>query len=172
MTYELQGVGSVDDAAIEVGEDPSHIGRVPLTKAGGEPVTLEPRSFELKTTGAVGDLKVTLRSATVRWDLPDWAEELPADRQVVIVTYDATFIGNFPGGFAFTGDNVALRLPDGTQVAARTDGHSQSVEHIGAGRTKRGLSSRFEIPASVTSDIEFLVIDEGTSKALPLAIGG
>ena len=172
MTYELQGVTSVDAAAIEIGDAPSHIGRVPLTAAGGEPVSLEPRTFDLDAAGAVGDLKVTLRSGLVRWDLPDWAEELDADKQVVILTYDATFIGSFTGGFAFTDENVALRLPDGTEVGPRPDGHSQSVELIGAGRTKSDLFTRFEIPAGVTGDVEFLVIDEGTSKAIPLAIPG
>ena len=37
MTYELQGVTSVDDASVQVGATPSHIAFVPLTAAAAPP---------------------------------------------------------------------------------------------------------------------------------------
>ena len=49
----------------------------------------------------------------LRWDLPDWSQELDASLEALTLTYDVTYTGDFAGGFAFTGDNVALRLPDG-----------------------------------------------------------
>ena len=57
-------------------------------------------------------------------------------------------------------------------MAPREDGHSQSIELIGAGRTKRDLFSRFEIPASVRGFISFVVIDGDKEQLIPLAIPG
>jgi hypothetical protein len=172
MTYELQGVTSVDDATVQVGGAPSHVAFAPLTTGGGTTVTLEPQVLLLTGTGTAGDLRITLTGGLQRWDLPDWWEELAADRQAIIVDYDATFLGDFPGGFAFTGENVALRLPDGTDVPPRADGHSQSVELIGAGKTKRGLFSRFEIPAGVAGEVSLVVTDLEEEQLIPLVIPG
>ena len=83
-----------------------------------------------------------------------------------------TYAGDFAGGFAFTGENVALRLPDGTVVSPRRDGHSQSVELIGARKTKKNLFSRFEIPAGMIGEFALLVRNGATEKAIPFTIGG
>jgi len=159
MTYELQGVTSVDDAVVQVGLDPQHLARVPLTAAGGEPVVFQPVDFDLAGTGTAGDLRINLRQGELRWDLPDWSQELAADRQALTLTYDVTYVGEFAGGFAFTGDNVYLRLPDESIVNPRRDGHSQSVELIAATRTKDGLFSRFEIPAGMTGKFALFVVN-------------
>lgn len=172
MRYELQGVTSIDDASVQVGAAPSHVAFVPLTAGGGTAVTLEPQVLPLTGTATAGDLRITLTGGLQRWDLPDWWEELPADRQVITVDYDATFVGGFPGGFAFTGKNVALRLPDGTDVPPRADGRSQSVELIGAGKTKRGLFSRFEIPTTVAGEVSLVVIEVDEEGLIPLVIPG
>jgi hypothetical protein len=67
---------------------------------------------------------------------------------------------------------VALRLPNGKVVDSRPDGHSQSVELIGAGKTKRGLMSRFEIPAGMTGKFALLVKSGGTQRAIGFTIKG
>jgi hypothetical protein len=172
MTYELQGVTSVDDATVQVGAAPSHLAFAPLTAAGGIAVSLEPQTLLLTATGTAGDLRITLTGGLQRWDLPDWSQELAADRQAITIDYEATFEGDFPGGFAFTAENVALRLPDGTDVAPRADGHSQSVELIGAGKTKRRLFSRFEIPDSVAGEVQLVVTDGDEEALIPLVIPG
>ena len=170
MTFELQGVASVDDAGVQIGEAPEHAGFVPLTPAAGAPVTLEPRELSFSGEGVARDLEIKVTGGLQRWDLPDWSEELHADRQVITVDYDATFNGGFTGGFPFTGENVALRLADGTDVSPRADGHSQSVELIGPGRTKRHLFSRFEIPSDVRGTVSFVVKDGGKERLIPLVI--
>ena len=43
MTYELQGVTSIDDAGVQVGAPPSHVAFVPAHGRGGTAVTLEPQ---------------------------------------------------------------------------------------------------------------------------------
>jgi hypothetical protein len=172
LTYELQGIASIDQAVLEIGAGPLHVARVPLTPSAGDPVVFAPQDLAFTGSGASGTLKLTIHAGELRWDLPDWSQELDASLQALTITYDATYSGDFTGGFAFTGDNVALRLPDGTVVTARRDGHSQSVELIAARKTKKGLMSRFEIPAGLTGTFALLVRN-GTSaaKAIPFTIG-
>ncbi|MEO8273997.1 MAG: hypothetical protein ABI620_08015 [Chloroflexota bacterium] len=172
LTFELQAIPSVDAGTFEVGATPDHIARVPITPAAGEPVTFEPQALALKGSAQASTLKLTLKGGVLRWDLPDWTEELKAKLQVLTVTYEVTYTGDFAGGLAFTGVNVALKLPDGTVVSARRDGHSQSVELIGAHKTKKGLFSRFEIPAGMTGTFTLLVRMPGTEKTIKFAIGG
>lgn len=170
LTFELQGVASIEQAVLEFGSGPLHVARVPMTPFGGTVVDFEPVKLALSGNGAAGSLKLTLHAGELRWDLPDWSQELDASLQALTLTYDATYTGDFSGGFAFTGDNVALKLPDGTIIAARRDGHSQSVELIGAKKTKKGLISRFEIPAGLTGRFSLLVRN-GSEKAIPFTIG-
>ena len=172
LTFELQAIASIEDAAFEVGRAPDHIARVPITAAGGKAVTFEPQAFELKGSAQASTLKVALKSGLLRWDLPDWTQELNTNIQVLTVTYDVTYTGDFAGGLAFTGENVALKLPDGTVVSARRDGHSQSVELVGAHKTKKGLFSRFEIPAGLTGTFSLLVRSSGAEKTIKFTIGG
>ena len=172
LTYDIQGVSSVDLAAIEIGNAPNHIARLPLASPGGGSAVLEPLSLALAGSATAVDLKITLHTGELRWDLPDWSQELDAGLAVVTLTYDVTYAGTFSGGFAFTGDNVALRLPNGTIVSARPDGRSQSVELIGARKTKQSLFSRFVIPSGTTGKFALLVINGKATKAIVFTIGG
>lgn len=172
LSFELQAIPSAEDARIEVGGAPQHVASVPMTPAAGPLVAYEPVALQLKGTATSSALKLTLTGGVLRWDLPDWQQELNANVQALTLTYDATYAGDFAGGLAFTGENVALRLPDGSVVSARRDGRSQSVELIGARKTKKALFSRFEIPAGLTGKFALLVRNAGTEKAITFAIGG
>ena len=172
LSFELQEIASAEDGLLEIGSDPDHIAKVPFGPKGGKAVTFEPVQLKPTGTGTAGSLRVALRSGVIRWDLPDWSQELTEDLRALTLTYDATFTGTFPGGLAFTGDNVALRLPNGKVVDSRPDGHSQSVELIGAGKTKRGLMSRFEIPAGMTGKFALIVKSGGTQRAIGFTIRG
>ena len=170
LTYVLQRVASAEKAVLLIGEAPNHVARVPLTPAGGDAVSLEPVELALAGKGDARTLRLTLRGALVRWDLPDWSQEVAADAEVITLTYDATYLGSFTGGFAFTGGNVALRLPDGTIVEARPDGHSQSIELIAAHQTKRALFSRFEIPSGLTGKFQLQVRNGSTTTGIRFTI--
>ncbi len=159
IEFDVIGHGSASAAAIVIGRDGEHQPRVPLGPVAGEAATFEPVALELRGNTTAGQLRLRLRSAELRWDLPDWAQELAADRAILTVFYDAAFLGSFPGGFPFTGENVALRLPDGTLVEARSDGRSQSIELIAAGKNKRNLRTRFEIPAGISGEVALVAID-------------
>ena len=170
MTYDLQGVASVAGAVIHIGEAPNHVALIPLTAAGGAPETFEPVAVAVSGRGDAADLRITLRTGEIRWDLPDWSLELPSDVEALTLTYDVTYLGNFTGGFAFTGNNVALKLPDGKIVEARRDGHSQSIELIGAGSTKRALFTRFEVPSGLTGKFALLVRNGSARRTISFMV--
>ncbi len=172
MTYELQGIASVDKGVLLIGDDLQHVARIPLTPAAGDLLDFEPVVLSFRGAGTAGDLRLTLRGGVLRWDLPDWSQELVAALDAVTLTYDVTYLGTFSGGFAFTGDNVRLRLPNGTLIGPRRDGHSQSIEPIGAGKTKRGLFSRFEIPTGMTGRFGLIVRDGNASKTIAFDLRG
>ncbi len=170
LTFELQEIASADDAVLEIGAEGDHIARVPFGPEGGDAVTFEPIDFVIKGANSAGDVRITVKRVHLRWDLPDWSQQLPKDRRALTVTYDVTYSGTFAGGFAFTGDNVALRLPDGKVVEERRDGHSQSIELVGPKKVKRALFSRFEIPAGATGTFQLLVRNGGTTRGIPFKI--
>lgn len=172
LTFELQGIASADDGVLVIGADPDHIAKVPFGPAGGEAVTFQPVALTLKGSGAAGQLKLTLRSGLLRWDLPDWSQELTADLRALTVTYDATYTGSFTGGLPFSGGNVALRLPNGKVVEPRRDGRSQSIDLIGPGKTKKSLFSRFEIPAGATGTFQLIVRSGGETDGIAFTIKG
>ena len=172
LTYELQGIASIDDAAIEVGALPLHVARVPFRPAPGEDTVFAPMAVRVSGSNTAVDLRITLRTGLLRWDLPDWSEEMDAKLAILTLTYDVTYAGDFPGGISFTGENVALRLPNGKIVEERRDGHSQSVELIGPKKTKKGLSTRFEVPFGMTGKFALVVRNGSTQKTIPFTIGG
>jgi len=171
LTFEVNGAGSADSGVLTIGDDPLHIATVPLSDPK-EAVAYQPVAVATNGTGAAGDLRLTLHGGELRWDLPDWSQELDASLEALTLTYDATYTGDFSGGFAFTADNVALRLPDGKVVTPRRDGHSQSIELIGPKKTKKNLFSRFEIPSGTTGQLALLVRNGSAEKAIPITIGG
>jgi hypothetical protein len=170
LTYELQGVASVDRAEVVIGEAPNHVALVPLTGAAGSTVALKPVNLTVSGTAHAGSLGLALRGGVIRWDLPDWSQELAGDLEVITLTYDVTYDSGFTGGFAFTGDNVQLRLPDGTILDARKDGHSQSVELIAAHQTKRALFSRFEIPNGTKGKLTLLLHNGAASDTIRFTV--
>lgn len=171
LTFELQGIPSAQDAVVLIGVDPQHVARLPLAVAGAGARIFQPVALELSGAGAAGDLRIRLKSGELRWDLPDWSQQLDAGLQALTLTYDVTYQGAFAGGLAFTGENVRLRLPDGALVEPRHDGHSQSIELIGAGKTKANLFSRFEIPTGTAGKLALVVVERSAERAIPFTIG-
>jgi hypothetical protein len=151
-------------AALRIGRPDEHQVVVPLVAGSGTSVTLEPRTLKVGGSGTAGSLIVKLTGGELRADLPDWGLELPGTSLALTLVYDVTFRSSFSGGFPFTGDSVGLRLPDGTTIAARPDGHSAPAAVIAAGATTKGLRSRFEVAAPATGAYA-LVIRNGSATA-------
>lgn len=171
LVFEVQSHSSIDDGVLRIGRPGDHQVQIPFSSGAIPSVTLEPQSAPISGVSTAGGIRLALRRREVRWDLPDWYQELPVATEVLTVTYDVTYVGTFTGGASFTAANVRLRLPNGTLVAPRKDGHSQSVVLIGAGRTVKNLMSRFEIPTGASGTLAILVLDGSIHHLIPFKIG-
>ncbi len=170
LVFDVDAGFDVPAASIVVGRVTEHQAVAPLVPGSVEVVTLEPRTAALDLTGQAGALRITLLGLELRADLPDWRQELEPDLLALTLTYDATYRSSFVGGFAFTADNVALRLPDGTTISPRRDGHSQSTLVIAPGNREPGLQSRFEVPAPGDGAYVLVISDGSAKKELPFEI--
>jgi hypothetical protein len=170
LVFEVESHSSIDDGVLRIGRPGDHQVQIPFTAGPIPMLTLKPEPASLSGAVTAGGIRLALRRREVRWDLPDWYQELPVTSEVLTVTYDVTYVGTFSGGFAFTGANVRLRLPNGTLVASRKDGHSQSVVLVGAGRTAKGLISRFEIPTGTSGTLGILVLDGSIHRLVTFKI--
>ena len=170
LAFDTGPAFDVATASLVVGRETERRAIVPLSPAAGAPITLEPRTAALTGTARAGSLAIRLRSVELRADLPDWYAELPGDRMAISLTYDLTARTDFPGGIAFTADNVRLRLPDGTLVAPRADGRSQSILHVGPHATSTGLTSRFEIPRRAGGTYALVLVDGAATASVKFAL--
>jgi len=171
LVFDVEGRSSIDDGVLRIGRAGDHQAQVPFTRLGIPTITLEPRPAVLSTAVTAGTIRLVLRHRELRWDLPDWYQELPAATEALTLTYDVTYVGTFSGGLAFTGDSVALRLPNGTLVHPRQDGQSQSVVLLRVQKTVKNLFSRFEIPADTIGSLGLVVIDGSERKIASFRIG-
>jgi hypothetical protein len=157
LAFRVADSFTFDDAVLTLGLASNQQAVVPLTATAGEAVTLEPVPVTLAGSGNAGDLKLDLTDAEVRADSP-WKHGQQDDGSLILtVGYAATFTSGFAGGFAFTGENVALKLPDGTTVGVIQDGQSQSLELIGPKSTVKDQFSRFEIADPAAGQYALLV---------------
>jgi hypothetical protein len=171
LAFDILGRTSVDDAVIQIGVPANHQALVPLRPETRPLVSLEPLAVEATGSGVAGELTVALQSGILRWDLPDWGAELPLASEALTLTYNVTYTGKFAGGFAFTGANVALQLPDGTLVEPRKDGRSQSIEALDPGATVLA-TTRFEIPAGTRGAFGLLVNDGSGKTTIAFTVDG
>ena len=170
LEFEVIGRSSIDDGVLRIGRPGDHVAAIPLRPNPAAAVTLQPRPADLTANGRAGTIRIQLRRLTLRWDLPDWHDELAADKAALTIWYDATYTGDFSGGTPFTAANVGLRLPDGTTVKPLADGHSQSVALLRSNRTVRNLSSRFEIPDGLSGSFAFVIREGSQTKAVGFTI--
>ncbi|TAK01520.1 MAG: hypothetical protein EPO36_05700 [Chloroflexota bacterium] len=170
LVFDVDAAFDVAAAAIRVGRAEEHQAIVPLVGAAKAAVTLAPRYVDLGVTGQAGSLAIALQRVELRADLPDWRQQLAAGILAMTLTYDARYTADFSGGFPFTAANVSLRLPDGTLVEPRRDGHSQSVMVIAAGASAPGLESRFEVPAPGPGTYALIIRDGEATAELAFEI--
>ena len=146
-----------DGAVLTIGLAGNQQAIVPLTATAGTAVTQEPVAVSATGEGTADTLKLELLGGEYRADQPWNHGQMKKGTFVLTVNYDASFLSDFAGGFAFTGENVALKLPDGTTVGVIQDGDSQSIELIGPESTAKDLFSRFEIEDPAAGEYALLV---------------
>jgi hypothetical protein len=161
LHFNVIGLTSVDGAVLRIGAADRHQGIVPLRGGGPAAVTFEPLDFTMHGTAVASDLRLVVSHGQLRWDLPDWADELPTGSASLTLTYDVTYTASFVGGTPFTGGNIGLLLPNGQLLRARDDGRSQSIGVIGLGKTLRRQSTRFEIPAGLPGTYSLVLFENG-----------
>jgi hypothetical protein len=159
ITFDTGPGEDLAKAVVRIGRTEDHQALVPLAPGGVEAVALEPVAVDVKGKVRGGDLQLTVAGGVLRWDLPDWNEELRRASAVLTIDYSAVDVGSFEGGIPLTMDSVALQLPDGTEIAPRADGRSQSIAVLLPGATQSGLSTRFEIPAAARGTFTLIVRD-------------
>ena len=157
LAFDVEDSFTFDDAVLTVGLPENQQAIVPLTAMAGTAVTQEPVAVSATGEGTADTLKLELLGGEYRADQPWNHGQMKKGTFVLTVTYDATFLSDFAGGFAFTAENVALKLPDGTTVGVIQDGESQSIELIGPESTTKDLYSRFEIEDPAAGDYALLV---------------
>jgi hypothetical protein len=170
FSFSVEDTFTFDDAVLTLGQPANQQAVLPLK--GGEAVTREPVKLAVSGTGKAGDLQIDLAGAEIRADSPWKHGQQKKGSLVVTFDYSATFTSGFAGGFAFTAENVALKLPDGTTVGVVQDGRSQSIELIGPKSTKKDLFSRFEVEDPAAGSYAFLVRSyDGAEDEIPFTIG-
>ena len=157
FVFNVEDSFTFDDAVLTIGLAENQQAIVPLTATAGTAVTQEPVAVTATGEGTADTLKLELLGGESRADQPWNHGQMKKGTFVLTVNYDATFLSDFAGGFAFTGENVALKLPDGTTVGTIQDGDSQSIELIGPESTAKHLFSRFEIEDPAAGEYALLV---------------
>jgi hypothetical protein len=170
FAFAVDETFTFDDAVLTLGRSGNQQAIVPLTPAAGEARTLEPVEVEVSGSAQADTLALELRTGELRADQPWNHGQMEEGSFVLTLTYDATFDSDFAGGFAFTDENVALTLPDGTSVSTIQDGRSQSIELIGTASTMKDLFSRFEIDDPASGDYVLLVRSFGEEAEIPFSI--
>ena len=161
---------SLDDAVLTLGTPRVQQVVLPLGANGGEVVSLEPTPLTLSGSESTGQIELTLDGGELRADTPNTYGQMEAGKLALTVTYSATNHGTSAADFVFAGENVHLRLPDGTEIGTIGDGNSQSIAGIPSGTTARDLMSRFEIDDPAAGQYTLLVIDGDAIGEIPITI--
>jgi hypothetical protein len=151
---------SFDDATLVIGNPDNNQAIVPLGPGGDDLVTLEPQEIAVSGDVTAGAVKVTVERAELRADLPDVHSIMEEGKLALTVYFSVTpSAGIQIGQGVFQDPNVALKLPDGTAVAVRSDGVS-GVNELLQGKestTISGLAVRFEVPEPAEGQYAFVV---------------
>lgn len=170
IQFDVDSTFQLNIAAFRIGRSAEHVVVIPLVEGSQQLVTLDPVVLTLKGSASAGALTVSLTGGELRADLPDWGTEMPHGTLALRLTYTARYRGSFAGGFAFTGGNVSLRLPNGSIVAARPDGHSQSVAVLAPGTPLSDLMSRFDVPVPGPGAYALVVKNGSSRSTIPFTI--
>jgi hypothetical protein len=160
ITFQVDEAFSFDDAVLVVGLSSNNQAMVPLTPGAGELVALEPQEIAASGAATAGALTVTLTGVEVRADLPEKHDEEEEGKLALRVSFSAMPAAGIQiGQGVLQNGNVALKLPDGTSVAVRSDGISGVNELLQGkeGTTITDLSVRFDVPSPAAGEYAFII---------------
>ena len=161
LAIEVDDTFSLDDATLIVGNPDNNQAIVPIGPASpDELISLEPLQIAAAGSAAAGPVSFTVTGVELRADLPDSSDEVEKGRLAIIVSFEVTVGAGIPiGEGVLQSGNVALKLPDGTAVAVRSDGRSGVNELLQGkeGTTIQDLSVRFIVPEPAAGQYAFIV---------------
>lgn len=161
LAVQVDDTFSLDDATLTVGNPDNNQAIVPIgPDSPDELVSLEPLQIAAAGSAAAGPVSFTVTGAELRADLPDWLDEVEEGHLAMIVSFEVTVGEGIPiGEGVLQSPNVALKLPDGTAVAVRSDGRSGVNELLQGkeGTTIQDLSVRFIVDEPAEGQYAFLV---------------
>ncbi len=160
ITFQVDEAFSFDDAVLVVGQPSNNQAMVPLTPGAGELVSLEPQKIAVSGSATAGAVTVTLTGVEVRADLPEKRDEEEEGKLALRVFFSAMPVAGIQiGQGVLQNQNVALKLPDGTFVAVRSDGISGVNELLQGkeGTTILDLSVRFDVPSPAAGEYAFII---------------
>lgn len=154
----VDGNFNFDQAILVVGKAGNQQARVPLGGAG-ELISLEPQRMDVQGQAVAGRLVLDLSEVEIRTDLPDIHNTTKAGQRVMVVRFFAT--DTRPAGTASShnlqSQNLALKLPNGTTLAVRSDGRSAPNVLVTSAMAKSVLTARFDITDPVAGSYALVV---------------
>jgi hypothetical protein len=158
LVFPVDKEFNLDDAVLTVGNPANNQAVVPLGKAG-KLVDLAPRSVTVAGRAVADVIQVDVDGGEIRADIPGKHKQVEKGHLALTLDFSATFNSDFSGGYAFTHDNLALRLPDGTTIGP-DDG---PIELIQPRTTLRDVQVRFIIDDPAAGQYALVAIqDVGT----------
>lgn len=160
VVFSVEPSFTFDDATLTVGTVEVQQAFVPI---GGpsELVTLEPVTLSVSGKTSAGELALELSGGELRADVPETHRQSEAGHLALTLFIDVTYKGDFPGGFPFAfANNLALKLPDGTTVAA-DDG---PIELLSPRTTLPDQFVRFTVDSPPEGRYALLLRDDNLDK--------
>lgn len=161
LSFDIDEEFVFDDAVLTIGNPENNQAVVPLGSRG-ELVTLEPRTVAISSTATAGRLKVDVSDGELRADIPETHDQVERGHLALTLDFAVTFEGDFAGGYAFTNNNLALTLPDGTTVAV-DDG---PIELLRPRTTLPDQQVRFTVSNPPEGTHALVVVDDTESPSL------
>ena len=151
LIFDVPNEFAFDDAVLIIGNADNNQAFIPIGEDATQAlVTLEPQAVAVSGPIVAGALTINVEGAEVRADLPDTHGEIEEGKHVDHVPVLGITRARVSRSVraSCSRDAFALKLPDGTAVAVRSDGRSGVNELLQGkeGTTIPDLSVRFEIP--------------------------
>jgi hypothetical protein len=156
LSFDVDDTFKLADATLTVGQPGHHQALIPLG-ANGRLVDLAPVTLGLSGMVSAGALKVTVNGGEVRSDVPGDHVELDQGQAALALNVDIHYTGS--NSYAFGHGNLALILPNGTQVAVS----SGPIEALTPDETKTNTTVRFIIPEPVNGTYQLILRDPTAS---------
>lgn len=154
LSFTIDEMFSLDDAVLTIGNPDNNQAIVPFGLDGAL-VDLAPVPVRVSGQATGGELRIRARAGELRADIPERHDQVETEHLALTLDFDITYIGDHGGGYAFSTDNLALTMPDGTTVAV--DGGPNEL--LRAGTTLPDQQVRFIVRAPVAGTYRLVVID-------------